>query len=220
MKLNKFTFLPLLALLIGVIFLSLGIYETATSQTKGYCETVGYYNYSTIAEREHYDSIKKKHYATTYYLTYQYAVDGEVYYVTSDYTTSIEPSLGEEIKVLYDAKNPENAVIGGPAKRSNFLMIFGIFFILGSLPFLVFLFSNESKKMPKVDKMGILMGSITALAGYGALAMICGSFSPMGIFNYIGSSFILPMIIPFLMIFAGLFAVVKSIFFYKREENN
>lgn len=218
MKINKFTFLPLLALLIGVIFLSLGIYETATSQTKDYCETVGYYNYSTIAETEHYDSIKKKHYATTYYLTYQYAVDGEVYYVTSDYTTSIEPSFGEEIKVLYDAQNPENAVIGGPAKRNNFLMIFGIFFILGSLPFIVFLFSSNSKKMPKVDKMGILMGSITAIAGYGALAMICGSFSPMGIFNYIDSSFILPMIIPFLMIFAGLFAVIKSIFFYKREE--
>lgn len=220
MKINKFTFLPLLALLIGVIFLSLGIYETATSQTKDYSETVGYYNYSTIAETEHYDSIKKKHYATTYYLTYQYAVDGEVYYVTSDYTTSIEPSFGEEIKVLYDAQNPENAVIGGPAKKNNFLMIFGIFFILGSLVFLVFLFSSNSKKMPKVDKMGILMGSITAIAGYGALAMICGSFSPMGIFNYIESSFILPMIIPFLMIFAGLFAVIKSIFFYKREENN
>ena len=109
MKLNKFTFLPLLALLIGVFFLGLGIYETATSQTKGYAETVGYYNYSTIAEKEHYDSIKKKHYATTYYLTYQYAVDGEAYYVTSDYTTSIEPSFGEEIKVLYDTENPEKA---------------------------------------------------------------------------------------------------------------
>lgn len=217
MKLNKFTFLPILALLIGVFFLGLGIYETATSNTKDYAETVGYYNYSTIAEKEHYDSIKNKHYATTYHLTYQYAVDGEVYYVTTDYTTSLEPSYGEEIRILYDAENPENAVVGGPAKRNNFLMIFGIFFILGSLPFLVVLFGNN-KKSPKVDKMGILMGSIIAVMGYGALAVICGGFSPVIIFNYIESSFIFPMIIPFLMIFAGVFAVIKGIFFYKPQD--
>lgn len=217
MKLNKFTFLPILALLIGVFFLGLGIYETATSNTKDYAETIGYYNYSTIAEKEHYDSIKNKHYATTYHLTYQYAVDGEVYYVTTDYTTSLEPSYGEEIRILYDAENPENAVVGGPAKRNNFLMIFGIFFILGSLPFLVVLFGNN-KKSPKVDKMGILMGSIIAVMGYGALAVICGGFSPVIIFNYIESSFIFPMIIPFLMIFAGVFAVIKGIFFYKPQD--
>ena len=217
MKLNKFTFLPILALLIGVFFLGLGIYETATSNTKDYAETVGYYNYSTIAEKEHYDSIKNKHYATTYHLTYQYAVDGEAYYVTTDYTTSLEPSYGEEIRILYDAENPENAVVGGPAKRNNFLMIFGIFFILGSLPFLVVLFGNN-KKSPKVDKMGVLMGSIIAVMGYGALAVICGGFSPVIIFNYIESSFIFPMIIPFLMIFAGVFAVIKGIFFYKPQD--
>lgn len=217
MKLNKFTFLPILTLLIGVFFLGLGIYETVTSNTKDYAETVGYYNYSTIAEKEHYDSIKNKHYATTYYLTYQYAVDGEAYYVTTDYTTSFEPSFGEEITILYDAENPENAVVGGPAKRNNFLMIFGIFFILGSLPFLVFLFGSN-KKSPKVDKMGILMGSIIAVMGYGALAIICGGFSPVVIFNYIKSSFFIPMIIPFLMIFAGVFAVIKGIFFYKPQD--
>ncbi len=222
MKIDKFTLkisiLPLLALIIGVFVLGLGIYETATSDTKGYAETVGYFNYSTIAEKEHYDSIKNKHYETTYYLTYQYAVDGEAYYVTSDYTTSFEPSFGEEIKILYDTNNPEKAVIGGPAKRNNFLMLFGIFFILGSLPFLVFLFGNN-KKPPKVDKAGILMGSIIAIMGYGSLAIICGGFSPIVIFNYIDSSFILPMVIPFLMIIAGLFAVIKSIFFYKKQEN-
>ena len=219
MKINKFTFLPLLALLIGVFFLGLGIYETATSQTKDYAETIGYYNYSTTAEFEHYDSIKKKHYATTYYLTYQYAVDGEVYFVTSDYTTAIEPSYGEEIKVLYDTENPEKAVIGGPAKRSNFLIFFGIFFILGTLPFLVVLFSkDDNKKSPKVDKMGILMGSILAVMGYGMLGIICGGFSPATIFNYIESSFVFPMIILFLMIFAGVFAVIKSIFFYKPQD--
>lgn len=215
MKINKLTFLPILTLLIGIFFLGLGIYETATSQTKDYAETVGYFNYSTIAEKEHYDSHKNTTVATTYYLTYQYEVNGEAYYVTTDYTTSFEPSFGEEIKILYDAENPEKAVVGGPAKRNNFLMIFGIFFILGSLPFLVVLFGKQS---PKIDTMGILMGSIVAVMGYGALAVICGGFSPVAIFNYIESSFILPMIIPFLMIIAGVFAVIKGIFFYKPQD--
>lgn len=214
----KMSILPLLVLIIGVLVLGLGIYETATSDTKGYAETVGYFNYSTIAEKEHYDSVKNKHYETTYYLTYQYAVDGEAYYVTSDYTTSFEPSFGEEIKILYDTNNPEKAVIGGPAKRNNFLMLFGIFFILGSLPFLFALLGNHKKKS-KIDKAGILMGSIIAIMGYGSLAIICGGLSPVVIFNYINSSFNLPMIIPFLMIIVGLFAVIKSIFFYKKQEN-
>lgn len=221
MKTDKFTLkvsiLPLLALIIGIFVLGLGIYETVNSDTKGYEETVGYFNYSTIAEKEHYDSHKNATVATTYYLTYQYAVNGEPYYVTTDSATSFVPSFGEEIKVLYDAENPENAVVGGPAKRSNGLMLFGIFFILGSLPFLFILFGNH-KKTSKVDKAGILMGSIIAVMGYGTLAIICGGFSPVTILNYIDSSFILPMIIPFLMIFVGLFAVIKGIFFYKSKD--
>lgn len=223
MKIDKFTLkvalLPLIAMLIGISILGLGIYETATSNTKDYAETIGYFNYSTIAEKEHYDSHKNATVATTYYLTYQYAVDGEVYYVTTDSATSFEPSFGEEIKVLYDTENPEKAIVGGPAKRSNGLILFGIFFILGSLPFLVVLFSKgDKKKTPKVDKMGILMGSIIAIMGYGSLAIICGGFSPTVIFNYIDSSFVLPMIIPFLMIFVGAFAVIKGIFFYKKQD--
>ena len=121
--------------------------------------------------------------------------------------------------MLYDTENPERAVVGGPAKRSNGLILFGIFFILGSLPFLVVLFSKgDKKKTPKVDKTGILMGSIIAIMGYGSLAIICGGFSPTVIFNYIDSSFVLPMIIPFLMIFVGAFAVIKGIFFYKKQD--
>ena len=96
-------------------------------------------------------------------------------------------------------------------------MFFGIFFILGTLPFLVVLF-GKNKKSPKVDKMGILMGSILAVMGYGMLGIICGGFSPVTIFNYIESSFVFPMIILFLMIFAGVFAVIKSIFFYKPQD--
>ncbi len=217
MDMKRFAVLPIITLICGIFILGLGIKEIVASDTKDYAETTGYFYCSTIAEKEHYDSQENTMIATTYYLTYEYAVDGETYYAVTDYSTSFVPSLGEEIKILYNAENPENAVVGGPAKRSNFLMIFGIFFIIGSLPFLVVLFGNN-KQSPKVDKMGILMGSIVAIVGYGALAVICGSFSPVGIFKYMNSSFVFHLIIPFLMIFAGVFAVIKGIFFYKPQD--
>lgn len=226
MKIDRFTLaiiaLPLIACLCGVILFGMGIFETATSSTKNYAETTGYFYSSALAEDEHYDAHKNTVSAPTYYLTYKYFVDGEEYKVTSSSPTAFVPSINEEIKILYDSENPEKAVIGGPAKRNNFLMILGIFFIIGSLPFLVVLLPNNTKKKksknkePTIDSAGILFGSIIAVMGYGALAIICGSFSPVGIINYLDSSFTLPMIIPFLMIAAGLFSVIKSIFFYKK----
>lgn len=216
MDMKEAAFLPIITLICGIFLLGIGIKETAEFPSD-YVETIGYYEGSTIAEEAHYDSQKQESVATTYYLTYQFTVDNEIYYVTTNYSTSIVPSLGEEITILYDAENPENAVIGGPSNDNTFLILFGLFFILGSLPFLLIIFGNDMKSL-KFDKMGVLMGSIVAIVGYGGLAIICGSFSPVGIFNYIDSSFVLPMIIPFLMIFAGIFAVIKGTIFYKPQD--
>ncbi|MBQ8766963.1 MAG: hypothetical protein IJZ16_09170 [Clostridia bacterium] len=217
MNMKSFATLPIITILCGIFILGLGIKETATSNTKDYTETTGYFYYSTLAKDEHYDADKDAVSAPTYFLTYRYYVGGEEYTVTGSSPTAFVPSIDEEIKILYDVENPENAVIGGPSKRSNALIIIGIFFILCSLPFLVIIFGNNIQSL-KVDKMGILMGLIVAIVGYGALSMICGSFSPIGIFKYLDSSFMLPLIIPILMIIAGVFSVIKSIFFYKPQD--
>ncbi len=220
MKRNNVIILPIIALLIGALLVGLGIYKTATSGTKDYVETIGYYTSSYLAEEAYYDADTDTNRDATYYLVYEYYVDGEAYYATTDYSTSFIPSLGEEIEVLYDAEIPAISVIGGPSNSNTALILFGIFFILCSAPFLFFLLpEKQEKKTPKIDTMGIMMGSVLALVGYGALALICGSFSPIGILKYMFSSFVLPFAIPFLMIFAGIFLVVKSIFFYKNEED-
>lgn len=227
MKFDKFNLsvlaLPLICCLIGVFVLGLGIYESVTSPTKDYAETTGYFQYSVLAENEHYDSQKNANVSATYYLTYEYFVNGEAYKVTSTSATAFVPSVNEEIQVLYDSDNPAKAVIGGTGKRITSLILIGIFFILGSIPFLLVFFPRKEhvKKSKKkevtssVDAVGIIFGSIIAVVGYGSVSIICGTFSPVGILNYIDSSFILPMLIPFLMIGIGLFSVIKSIFFNK-----
>lgn len=227
MKFDKFSLsvlvMPLICCLIGIFVLGLGIYESVTSPVKDYAETTGYFQYSDLAEDKHYDSQKNANVSATYYLTYVYFVNGEAYEVTSDYTTAFVPSVNEEIQILYDSENPSKAVIGGTGKRSTYLTLIGIFFILGSLPFLLVLSprkennKKDKKKKEKnsVDIMGIIFGSIIAVVGYGAVSIICGTFSPVGMLHYIDSSFTLPMLIPFLMIGVGLFSVIKSIFFNK-----
>lgn len=210
-------FLPIITLLCGIFLLGLGISETAEFKTKNYVETVGYFAEATLAEDAHYDSQKQTNVDATYYLSYYYEVNGSIYFVNTDYSTSFVPSRNEEIKILYDAKNPEIAVVNSPSSGGTGLILIGIFFILGSLPFLFIIFGNEMQS-PKFDKMLVLMGSIVALVGYGALAMICGSFSLSGIFKYLDTSFAFPIIIPFLMIFAGVFGVVKGTIFYKPQD--
>ena len=214
---KKAAILPIILLICGIFILCLGISETSALKEKNFTETVGYYTNLTLAEEAHYDSSDGAWVDDTYYLTYRFEVGGTTYFATTDYSTSLVPSVGEEIKILYDAENPENAVISSPASGGSGLILFGIFFILGSLPFLFVIFGNNTNS-PRFDKAGVLMGSIVAVVGYGALAMICGSFSPIGIFKYISSSFVFPIIIPFLMIFAGVFAFIKSIFFYKPQD--
>lgn len=217
MDTKEAAFLPIITLIIGIFLLVLGISETETFRAKNYIETVGYYIDSTLADDAYYDSQKHTKVETTYHLTYCFEVDGKKYYTTTDYSTSFRPSYGEEIKILYDSQNPEKAIIGGPTMKSNSLILIGIFFILGSLPFLVIIFGNNMQSM-KFDKMLVLMGSIVAIVGYGALAMICGSFSPIGMFRYLDTSFALPLLIPILMIFAGVFGVIKGTIFYKPQD--
>lgn len=214
---KEVAFLPIITLICGIFILGLGISETASFKTKNYVETVGYFAEPVLAEEAHYDSKKQTNVDATYYLTYYFEVNGSLYFVNTDYSTAFIPSQNEEIKILYDAKNPENAVVGSPASGGTGLILFGIFFILGSLPFLLIIFGNNMQSM-KFDKMLVLMGSIIAVVGYGALAMICGTFSPVRMLRYLDTSFVFPLLIPFLMIFAGAFAIIKGTCFYKPQD--
>lgn len=220
----KVSFLPIIALICGVVMLGIGIYKTAADPTDDYEKTVGYFYDSVLNEKEHYDSVKNENSAATYNLIYKYTVDGKEYMITTDYSTSFVPSSGTEIAIMYNPQNPDDAIIGGPTKENNILILLGIFFILCSIPFIAIIFfggkgKKEGGNQRSIDLIGIIFGSISSIVGYGALCIICGSFSPVGIIKYFASSFAIPIIIPLLLIAAGVFLVIKSMFFYKSNNN-
>lgn len=167
--------------------------------------------------------------AATYKLTYRYSVDSIEYFVTSSYSTSFVPTAGTPSEILYNPKNPDEAVISGPNKTGTTMIFMGIFFAVCPLLFFMILTdgisskhksktethkkaTNSNRSAPKADFMGILFGLIYVLVGYGSVTMISNSFSISGIINYYLTSFTLWMLIPLFLITAGLFTLIKSIF--------
>lgn len=68
------------------------------------------------------------------------------------------------------------------------------------------------------DSLGNFRDNINFVS-YGALYMIAGSLSPAKIFKYFTASFSLPLLIPILMIAAGIYLLIKGVFFSKSNES-
>lgn len=139
--------LPVICLLIGIVLISIGIWDLASDQTKGYEKTTGRLVDYTLYEAGGYDAARKTQTADTYRLIYSYTVNDEPYTLSTDYGTSIVPSFGSEAEILYNPENPDEAVIGGPNRFGRQMIFFGLFFALGSVPFfLPFLPQKTEKK--------------------------------------------------------------------------
>ncbi len=67
--------------------------------------------------------------------------------------------------------------------------------------------------------VSVILGIILIFVSYGALYMIAGSLSPAKIFKYFTASFSLPLLIPILMIAAGIYLLIKGVFFSKSNES-
>lgn len=230
----RFLFLPIIGLLIGISLIGLGIYETITSPTKDFESVTGYFYGSTLYESESYDPLRNENHAATYKLTYRFTVDSKEYFVTSESSTAFIPAIDTPSEILYNPNNPNEAVIGGPKKRSTFIIFFGLFFSLGSLAFFPGHINNikyerqsknkTSKKekrsdrsAPKVDLFGVYLGALLVFVGYGSICIISSSFSITGIINYCLTSFTLPMLIPIILVVGGLYSIIQFIFFNRKN---
>lgn len=228
-----FLILPILCLLVGLVLLSLGIRDAVTNSTRGYREVTGYLIDYTLQEAGGYDSQRRTETADTYRLVYRYTVDGQEYTLVTSYSTSFVPSRGSETEILYNPENPAESVIGGPNQSENHLIFIGLFFMFCSLPFfLPFLPKRKQKKGGKqaarrapskwaaVDWVGIVIGLFLIGISYGALAMISNSYSPVGIVRYYAASFHFMLLVPLLMIAAGLLLIYRSLPFRKKQKQN
>lgn len=228
-----FLILPILCLLVGLVLLSLGIRDAVTNSTRGYREVTGYLTDYTLQEAGGYDPQRRTETADTYRLVYRYNVDGQAYTLVTSYSTSFVPSRGSETEILYNPENPAESVIGGPNQSENQLIFIGLFFMFCSLPFfLPFLPKRKKEKSAKpasrrapskwaaVDWVGIVIGLFLIGISYGALAMITNSYSPAGIVRYYAESFHFALLIPLLMIAAGLLLLYRSLPFRKKQKQN
>ena len=197
-------------LLCGEWMLYLGIGESVDTneKAKNYQTTEGYLlDYNLYSEPE-YDAVRKKQTSATYQLTYNYSVDGQEYTVTTESGTSFVPKIGTPIEIRYNPDNPQEAYV--PSQSRNVGLLFGgAFFILIPLIMLL-IFTGVLQKLPS-RLVGIFMGLVLVLLSWLVLYMITGSFSPVGIAQYYASSFSFPLIIPILLIAAGLLLIVRNL---------
>lgn len=199
-------------MLSGVVMLFFGITGLfhSISVTKRYAVTEGVlFDYQLQSESE-YDAVRHRSSSATYRLVYRYSVEGRAYTVTTDAGTSFLPEPGSTKQIRYDPRDPAHAFVVAPDQ--NTVLIFGgLFFLLIPLVILLAMLGvlqNLSSRL-----VGASIALLLILASYGALYMISGSASIAGIFAYYVTSFSLPLLIPLLMIAAGLFLFLKSLFF-------
>lgn len=220
-----FLALPVLCLIIGIVLVSLGIRNAVSDSTKGYEKTTGYLVDYTLYEAGGYDAARKTESADTYRLIYSYTVNGEAYTLSTDYGTSIVPSVGSETEILYNPENPGEAVVGGPNQSGNQLIFIGLFFALGSVPFFLPFLPNKKKekkeepawegKKHEFDWVAVGIGLFFVGVAYGALAMISSSYSLVGIARYFVNNFHFMLLVPVLMALGGVAMTCRGLFYGK-----
>lgn len=202
-----------LFILIGAVMIFFGLKGTwqLERETRNYAKTTGYLTDYTIQAEAEYDAVKKEHTAATYYLVYSYVAGQREYQVATDYATSILPAMGTSAEIRYSPDDPEQAVIVGPNKNAGLLFIGGLFAVIPGVMLWVMLKPVPKKKGRKIDTTGLVFGLVFAAFGYGALYMATGEYTLSGIVQFYQTSFILPLVIPPLLIVAGLFASIRSL---------
>ena len=128
-------------ILMGLLCLSVTYTDIKNNNNYGnnYVETQSYFIEKRIYSTKENGNI-------TYLLTYRYYVNKDEYYITTDYDTSKIPKIGSEKKVLYNIKNPNDAVFKEYKFSTDNIMftILGIVFTL--IPIIILIKQNNRNK--------------------------------------------------------------------------
>ncbi len=207
-----------ITLIIGIFFLFSGIkgiFEVSMI-SRDYETTEGYlYDYEIYSEGD-YNAAKRRHTNDTYRLIYQYYVDGYEYKVSTDMGFGMVPEIGSVKEIQYNPNNPSDAFISGP-NSNTFKIFFGLFFVAVSSFFIWILIPKKKKtdkisKKTSIDVFGVILGFGLLIFSYGCLFFMTGERSIVGIVNFYRTSFIIPMIVPILLLVVGGYLFLKSIF--------
>lgn len=199
-------FLILVALTAGIWMLVSGIRGTIEQNAlKEKYETVeGNLSDYALESPGGYDPVRRRHTNDTYRLTYTYFVEDIPYTVTTEYSTGAVPALGSARTVYYDPADPENAILGGVSVSS--ILLFGGF-MFTAIPLIFILVGCSAMGwLPKtrIEWMDVIIGSITAGLGGGFLQFMEGGFHIL-------------MVIPWLLILAGVWLIIRGLFLSGKE---
>lgn len=203
--------LPVLAFVCGVAMLIFGItWEVQLRQaTSGYDSTQGYFS-----DYEIYSAKTGRHGSSTYRLIYSYTVDGQEYTVSTDYGSGSIPNQGSPREVWYDPQNPEESVLSG-SNSHQFLILMGALFTAVPLVFLLgALTVMDILRWKHIDVLGLVIGVVFVGLAAGSLYFMIGS---VPIQEFVQSMVAPFALIPLLMVIAGVWLVIRSLFFSKKE---
>lgn len=216
MKSKSNTFLTAMMLIfsillcIGIVMLFFGFkgMNDLRRKTSGYAQTTGTLIHYQPGNPAQHNVAKNEHSAATYFLVYEYTVDGQIYTATSDYSTAILPKLGTAKTIRYQPDDPSQAAIQGQNRYSVFLYV-GAMFTLVPAVFLWALFAPGKEQSPQTA--GLIFGLVSLFFSYGACYLVAGTPSPFGIAAYYRTSFTFPLVIPPLLFTAGLYLCGKNL---------
>lgn len=142
-----------------------GIRDTykLNNNTRGFITTNAYYK-----DYEIFNSDKDK---TTYKLNYVYDVDGIEYEVSTDYGLGTIPDINSIREVKYNPDNPSESILVGLNNKKG-LIYAGAFFVLGSIPFILFgLMMLGLFDKVKIDVIGTYIGFAFLIIGIGIILL-------------------------------------------------
>lgn len=158
-------FLVSIAFVSGLLMLFFGIRDTykLNRNTKGYITINAYYK-----DYEVFSSDKK---GTTYKLNYVYEVNGIEYEVSTDYGSNTIPNTNSIRLVKYNPNNPNESILVGLNNKKG-LIYAGAFFVLGSIPFILFgLMMLGLFDKIKIDIIGTYIGFAFLIIGVGIILL-------------------------------------------------
>lgn len=148
-----------------------------------------------------------KRHRTYYVLTYAYTVEGEVYYFTDDLRLNSLPPANYFCEIRYDPTNPENALLVGKSGSTASLLAGLMFLLIPAIMLFGWLMVTNRLRFGAANVFDICIGLVMAIIGFGTIYCMTGTLSILKAFKEY--SFII--LIPLLMITAGVYQTIKSV---------
>lgn len=202
-----------LVLFLGIGMLVQGVKEhiELKNRTVGYESVEGYLIDTGIYSQAH--GTGRHHHAATYYLVYEYHVDGVRYTVKTNYGTGTIPPQGSAKTIHYDPHTPSKAVISG-TNGPSILIVAGLMFTLVPLVMILAVLANTGALgKPTFNIMDIVMGLVLLVIGGGFIYLMAGTFSPLVLFAVAGPFALIPLmlaVVGLLLVGRGLLGKQKA----------